>query len=115
MTLKEDKKEKSLPEHIRRIVNLIPNGSKRPITVHELTKLTGFSSTAVRKYVSVAVVSHQIPIGAKNEIGHSGYFIIETEKEKEQAIHNLSSRMREMGKRVKALKTIPDPKQGKLF
>ncbi|HWO77758.1 MAG TPA: hypothetical protein VNM69_17970 [Bacillus sp. (in: firmicutes)] len=103
--------KKDLPEHIRRVVECIPKGSKRPITVREISSLTGFSSTAIRSYVSKAIISYGIAIGASNTAGNSGYFIIETSEEREKAKSNLISRIREMNKRVKALDAIGDPNQ----
>lgn len=98
--------KKDLPEHIQRVVNCIPKGSKRPITVREISSLTGFSTTAVRSYVSKAIVTYGIGIGASNTYGNSGYFIIETLEEKEQAMNNLKSRIREIAKRAKALESF---------
>jgi radical SAM superfamily enzyme YgiQ (UPF0313 family) len=103
--------KKDLPEHIKKVVSLIPIGSERPITVKEISKLTGFSDVAVRQYVSIAIITYGIPIGASNVVGKSGYFIIKTPEEKEKAVRNLISRIREMSKRVKALREIPDPNQ----
>lgn len=111
---KTEEAKKDLPEHIKRVVALIPLGSERPITVKEICKLTGFNSTTVRHYVATAIVTHQIPIGASNSIGKSGYFVIENHLEREKAINNLTGRIREMSKRVNALKNIPDPNQQKM-
>lgn len=103
--------KKDLPEHIRRVVECIPKGSKRPITVREISSLTGFSGTAIRSYVSKAIISYGIAIGASNTAGNSGYFIIETSEEREKAIKNLTSRIREIAKRAKALEAMGDPNQ----
>jgi hypothetical protein len=110
-----EQKKKNLPKHIRKVVELIPIGFERPRTVREISKLTGFSPTAVRTYVHTAIVTYEIPIGASNFKNKPGYYIIQTQEEKEKAINNLSSRIREMSKRVQALKRIPDNGQLELM
>lgn len=110
----EGKEKKSLPEHIQRVVECIPKGSNRPITVREISALTGFSDTAIRSYVSKAIITYGIPIGGQNTVGNSGYFIIETLEERDKAIKNIMSRIYWMLRRVMSLKSMPLPKQEKM-
>ncbi|WP_338782419.1 hypothetical protein [Metabacillus sp. FJAT-52054] len=107
-------KEITIPEHIQRVLNLIPEGSDSPITVRTLSSLTGFHGTVIRDYISQAVVKYGQPIGTSNSVNRSGYYVISTADEREATIRNLRSRAIKILKRAKALEKMPDRGQIKL-
>lgn len=97
--------EKDLPTGHRKVLSVIPKGSDNAIQVNNIRSLAGMTSeTEVRQIVSKLVKDHGYMIAGSNERGKNGYYLIETEEERQKAVHNLMSRIREMSKRARVLR-----------
>jgi hypothetical protein len=95
---------KKLPLHHRAVLALI--SPHRRITVAEISKLTGFSSYRVRSTVADLVTLYHMPIGSSPRAGQSGFYIITDERDREEAVCHLESRIKHMSERVAALKKM---------
>ncbi len=103
--------KKYLPEHYKKVLRLIPEGSAKPIQVSEIEKLTGFSSQRIRSCVSDSIITYGILVATSNVAGRSGYYFPETQEDIEATIANMNSRISYLSKRVQAFKNAPDPEQ----
>lgn len=95
---------KKLDKEEQRILELLPKGIDRPRTLKELMKITGWSSRKIRLTINRLIVLHHQPIGARYELPNNGYFIITNDEERNIALAPLTSQIREISKRAKAIK-----------
>lgn len=102
-----EKKKKNLPDDYKKVLRLIPMGSAKPITVSEIEKLTGFTSTRIRHVVSDSIITHEIPVETSNRVNNPGYYYATSQEEREQTLKNMSSRLGYLAKRIKVLKDAP--------
>jgi hypothetical protein len=107
-------KEKNLPEYYQKVLCLIPEGSDKPITVSEISKITGYRGQLVRDIVSKLIVTYGYRIGTSNIKHQSGYYMITNAVEQEATVRNLRSRAFKILKRAKAIENGPDPNQEEL-
>lgn len=107
----KEKKKKELPAFYQEILSLIPEGSANPMTVSKLSKMTGYSGTAIRNAVHTLRVTYKKRIGTSNLVGNSGYFMITNDEERDATVANMMSRIKKMSAVVKALKSIPNEDQ----
>lgn len=104
-------KEKNLPEMYKKVLNLIPEGSAKPITVSDISKLTGIGNDSVREIVTKLIITYGYKIGTSNVIKNSGYYMIQTAEEREATVRNLRSRANQILKRARAIEGMASPNQ----
>ncbi|MGT2964571.1 DNA-binding protein [Streptococcus acidominimus] len=93
----------TLPDNYRRVLELIPTGSERPITNREIQRITGLSERAIREIVQRLTVSYKIPIG--NVRGHNpGYYFPTNDAERFQGMIELDKQVTEEQKRLEVIK-----------
>lgn len=85
------------------LINLLPLGDEEPLPAKELAKLMNEDSRFIRNLINHLIVTHNIPIGAKNS-QPNGYFLITNEIERTNALAPLLSQTRELTKRINAIK-----------
>lgn len=112
---KKDPSVKELPFHYKQVLSLIPEGFEKPVTVKEISQLTGIRGVEVRRIVSTLILAYKQPIGTSNFIGKSGYFLITNDEERDQTVANMKSRAMKIWERARALEQIPSNKQIRLF
>jgi hypothetical protein len=114
--IKQNKKTsfESLPAHHKEVLSLIGEGMDNPTTVSTITKLTGLRDTFVRQIVHELRVTHKQPIGTRNTIGKSGYYIITNDAERDQTAANMRSRASKIMQVARAIEAIPDKEQTSL-
>lgn len=87
------------------IVANLPLGAERPITVTELEKLTGIGQRSIREYISILIMLYGVPVGASRVYPY-GYYIIENETERMEAVRPIKAQIREMELRANRLETM---------
>lgn len=90
----------------KNVLMQIPKGNKRPVKSKEIAERTGLSQREVMSVIHTLILKHDIPIGAGRTEGHQGYYIIQNEEQRQQAIVPLQHSITNMNKRVRKLKTI---------
>ncbi|WP_218970644.1 hypothetical protein [Alkalihalobacterium alkalinitrilicum] len=105
--MKENDHEKKpmdeLPLEHRQVLSLLREGLENAITVNDIQKLTGISSVRIRQCVNQLIVKYGYIIGSSTKFKESGFFIPVTMSEEKLAITQLSSRVRKISEREKAL------------
>lgn len=92
-----------LPKNYRRVLELIPKGSERPITNREIQRLTGLNERTIREIVQRLTVSYRIPIGTVR--GHTaGYYFPTNDAERFQGMIELDKQVTEEQKRLEVIK-----------
>ncbi|MTB63847.1 DNA-binding protein [Streptococcus sp. zg-86] len=95
--------ENTFPSNYRRVLELIPRGSERPITNREIQRITGLSERAIREIVQRLTVRYKIPIG--NVRGNSaGYYFPTNDAERFQGMIELDKQVTEEHKRLEVIK-----------
>lgn len=94
----------NLPVPHRNVFSII-NPDYR-ITVADISKITGYSSTKIREIVADLVTVYHLPVGSSVKPGNSGFFIITNEQDLQEAISHLKSRIKKLNIRAKALGEI---------
>lgn len=87
------------------IVSLIPRGAEQPISLAELSRLSGMDGRQLRSLLYHLVTVHHVPIGGLHG-AHSGYFIVTNEDERGKALHPLKSQVNELNKRINAIENV---------
>jgi len=102
-----NKKQNTLTERENQILSLIRQGKKNAITVKDIIAVIGGTDEDVRAAVRRLIEKHGYLIGSSNRIGRSGYYLPETEEEKEEAVSKLEKRASEIFKRANIMRNLP--------
>lgn len=93
-------------DELNRILTLIPAGTDRLITANEISQITGLGKRQIYKDISLLIDSYNVPIGGLCSEGQHGYFIIQNEEERTQALASLKKHTYEMLKRIDKVSNI---------
>ncbi len=104
MEKKHKSPAKKLPLPHRAVLAVI--SPDRRTTVSEVSKLTGIHPQRVREIVADLVRVYHKPVGSSVAKGNSGFFIITDERDRDEAIHHLESRIQYLTERITALKAM---------
>lgn len=86
----------------KQLINLIPKGNERTVSLADLVKLTNINSRKLRTLIFHLVTVHHVPIAGVHGT-QSGYFIVTNEEERSQALQPLVSQVSELQKRIQAI------------
>lgn len=103
MMEKEVKKEQ-LPDWHRKVLSVIRPGKSNAITVKSIISLVGGTDTSIRKTISDLVIKYNYKIAGSNDASCPGFYIIQNEEERQEAISNLVGRINQMAIRINALR-----------
>ena len=84
------------------LINLIPKGNERTVSLADLVKLTNINSRKLRALIFHLVTVQHVPIAGVHG-QQSGYFIVTNEEERNQALQPLVSQVSELQKRIQAI------------
>lgn len=86
----------------QQLINLIPKGNERTVSLADLARLTNTDSRKLRALIFHLVTVHHVPIAGVHGT-QSGYFIVTNEQERNQALQPLVSQVSELQKRIQAI------------
>ncbi len=97
----------SIPQgRFSRVLRQIPRGIEKPVTVAEISRITGISVRSVHSIISELVTRYGVPIGGVRADGRHGVFIATNEAERLAAITPLQSNAAVIQQRVDRLREI---------
>ena len=90
----------------RRVGTIIAQfrGKDRPVSIAQISVMTGFNERQIKGIVEQLVVTHRIPIGGRRE-EPAGYFMIETAEDREAAVTPYKRQILAMLRRLKVLES----------
>lgn len=94
-----------LDEEEKRMIDLIPDGYDRRISMNDLANLMAKDVRVIRRMV-YHVIMIGVPIGIDPDSQHGGYFIITNEEERQLGTRTLVSRYKHAWKRLVALQAV---------
>lgn len=71
------------------VYDLLPKGADRPRPQNEITELLGIDKRTVSSIINDLIIKHHIPVGS-NRYEPTGYYLIETPQELQNAVRPLS-------------------------
>lgn len=102
-----ENKQTMLTEREKQVLSLIRQGKENAITVKDIIVVIGGGDEEIRAAVRRLIEKHGYLIGSSNRIGRSGYYLPETEEEKEEAVSKLEKRAAEIFKRANIMRNLP--------
>ncbi|MEH7464825.1 hypothetical protein V7166_23100 [Bacillus thuringiensis] len=100
-------KQNILTEREHKVLSLIGYGKENARTVKDIIAAIGGTDEEIRAIVRRLIEKHGYLIGSSNRIGRSGYYLPETNEEKEEAVRKLEKRAAEISKRANIMRNLP--------
>ncbi|MBP1934888.1 hypothetical protein [Ammoniphilus resinae] len=97
-------KKEDLPTANRKVLSLLRHGMANAITVREIISLTGYKDQEIRRSVQELVVKFGYLIGTSNDREHPGFYLIESEDERDATVQNLRGRIKQIYKRMSTIR-----------
>lgn len=88
------------------VLAVLPQGMEKPVTVAEISQITGLSVRDVYSILRSLLMDYDIPIGGTRDKYRHGVFVATTEAERKAAIIPLANNANELARRVEKLKAV---------
>lgn len=100
-------KRKAIPSgRLTAVLEQIPRGIERPVTVTEISKATGIPRRNIYECINLLIMQYDVPIGGVRSKGRRGIFIATNEAERAAAVTPLANSAREIQRRVNKLQQM---------
>lgn len=97
--------EETLTEQLEQLVAMLPDGAENPVSISEIATRLNTNKRTITAWVAFLINHKGVPIGSRRS-APSGYYLITTDEERNNAIAPLTAQALEELKRAEKLRSI---------
>lgn len=97
--------EETLTEQLEQLVAMLPDGAENPVSISEIATRLNTNKRTTTAWVAFLINHKGVPIGSRRS-APSGYYLITTDEERNNAIAPLTAQALEELKRAEKLRSI---------
>ena len=97
--------EETLTEQLEQLVAMLPEGAEKPVSISEIATRLNTNKRTITAWVAFLINHKGVPIGSRRSTP-SGYYLITSDEERNNAIAPLTAQALEELKRAEKLRSI---------
>lgn len=97
--------EETLTDQLEKLVAMLPDGAENPVIISEIATRLNTNKRTITAWVAFLINHKGVPIGSRRS-APSGYYLITTDEERNNAIAPLTAQALEELKRAEKLRSI---------
>lgn len=97
--------EETLTDQLEQLVAMLPEGAEQPVSISEIATRLNTNKRTITAWVAFLINHKGVPIGSRRS-APSGYYLITSDEERNNAIAPLTAQVLEELKRAEKLRSI---------